>query len=261
MSVSKKKIRADELVLSMGHAETRSKAQALILAGLVFYKTPQDKDWKKILKAGEFLLPEIEIDTSRLGPKDVGRGAQKLREALKVWPQINVKNALCLDVGSSTGGFTQVLLENGATKVVALDVGTGQLHEKLKNDPRVISVEQQHVLRVEPELWTKIGTEPSFAVIVTDLSFISLTKIIPTVSQWLQPGGYWVLLIKPQFELEPKKVPKGIVRNDEYRAEAIQKVRVVLNNTKGLEWIGIADSPILGGDGNKEYLACVKSTS
>jgi 23S rRNA (cytidine1920-2'-O)/16S rRNA (cytidine1409-2'-O)-methyltransferase len=259
MSAGKNKVRADELLVKRGLAETRSKAQALILSGVVFVKGPADKDWKKISKAGDFLKDEVEFDASRLGPKDVGRGAQKLREAFRSWPQMKADGALCLDVGSSTGGFTQVLLEKGASRVVALDVGTGQLHEKLRNDARVISIEQQHVLKVEPSMWARHGIEPSFRVIVTDLSFISLTKIIPTVAAWLAPQGFWIVLIKPQFELEPKKVPKGVVRDEEHRLEAIQKVRAVLKEQKALEWVGIVDSPILGGDGNKEYLACVRS--
>ena len=250
-----RKARVDELVVERGFAESRNKAQALIMAGNIEFLVKGQ--WQKVDKAGHSLDVQTELRCLSLN-KDVGRGAQKLRGALQAWPDISASEKSALDVGASTGGFTQVLLEAGAMKVVALDVGTHQLHERLRDDPRVLSVEQQHVLQMNEAKWAELGTQPSFEIIVTDLSFISLTKIIPTVATWLAPGGDWILLVKPQFEVGPKKAPKGIVREDKYRQEALVEVRKCVENNTGLQWIDLIDSPITGMDGNKEYLLWLK---
>jgi 23S rRNA (cytidine1920-2'-O)/16S rRNA (cytidine1409-2'-O)-methyltransferase len=215
---SKEKKRVDELMLERGLVDTRSKAQSFIMQGAVEYLKAGESTWRLVEKAGLALRPsDVEL-RFRAGTQnqDVGRGAQKLRGALDQWTAINVQAALALDLGSSTGGFTQVLLERGATSVVAMDVGTHQLHEKLRADPRVVVMEQTHVLKVDEDFWQDKKATPPFDVIVTDLSFISLTKIIPHVTPWLKKSGHWILLIKPQFEVGPKKAPGGIVKDPRY---------------------------------------------
>jgi len=251
------KVRADQRVCDLGFAETRTKAQALIMAGQVLYRRFDQPlaDWTKIEKAGQqFFTGDVEIKLSGPVQADVGRGTLKLRGALDEWPKIVVQGARGLDVGSSTGGFTQVLLERGAVSVVAMDVGTHQLHERLRGDARVIVMEQTHVLKVDDALWASRGVEARFDVIVTDLSFISLTKIIPQVAPWLKGGASWVMLVKPQFEVGPKKAPGGIVKNPEYHQEAVDMVRRVVEDVGSLSWEAIVPSPIKGGDANTEYL-------
>jgi 23S rRNA (cytidine1920-2'-O)/16S rRNA (cytidine1409-2'-O)-methyltransferase len=262
-----KKKRADELLHDSKLTESRSKAQALIMAGSVEYsdspleasQSADDVKWLPVKKPGQLLPSTVRFKVEDATLQDVGRGAVKLRRALEHWSEIRAQGALALDVGASTGGFTQVLLAHGAAKVVALDVGTHQLHERLRKDERVISVEQQHVLRVDEALWERIGVRPHFDLIVTDLSFISLTKIIPTVSRWLKPQGSWVLLVKPQFEVGPQKAPGGIVRKEEFHNEAIAQVRSTVQQIENLEWVDLIPSPILGGDGNKEFLLWLKN--
>jgi 23S rRNA (cytidine1920-2'-O)/16S rRNA (cytidine1409-2'-O)-methyltransferase len=255
------KKRADEWAVERGLAESRSKAQALILAGEVLYRVPgRQEEWVLVPKPGHALPEECELKSKREGPIDVGRGAQKLRGALGAWPEIAqaAHGGLCLDIGASTGGFTQVLLEAGARRVMALDVGTHQLHERLRGDARVHSVEQQHVLKIDDAYWAASPVRPPFDVIVTDLSFISLTRVIPHAAAWLREGGHWVMLVKPQFELERRKVPKGVVKDPAHRAEAVANVRSVVESSAGLRWEDLRESPIEGGDGNKEFLAWIK---
>jgi 23S rRNA (cytidine1920-2'-O)/16S rRNA (cytidine1409-2'-O)-methyltransferase len=258
------KKRADEWAVERGLAETRSKAQALILAGELLYRVPgRQEEWVIVPKPGHGLPQECELKSKREGPVDVGRGAQKLRGAFMAWPEASAaaRDGQCLDIGSSTGGFTQVLLEAGARRVMALDVGTHQLHERLRSDPRVHSVEQQHVLKIDAAYWAASPLRPPFDVIVTDLSFISLDRVIPHAAPWLRPGGHWILLVKPQFELDRKKVPKGVVKDPAHRDEAVAKIRSVVESESGLLWEGLRESPIEGGDGNKEFLAWVTRQS
>jgi len=258
------KIRADELLLKLALVETRSKAQSFILQGWVEFRSIISKDllWRKVEKAGQALVEsETEIRlTEEALPKDVGRGAQKLRGAFAHWKQIPLQGLRGLDIGSSTGGFTQVLLEYGVSVVFAMDVGTHQLHERLRNDPRVIVFEQTHVLKVDEHFWKEKKIEASFDIIVTDVSFISLTKIIPHAAQWLKVKGSWVLLIKPQFEVGPQKAPQGIVREEKYRLEAVTMIRNVVEETKGLRWKEVIQSPLKGADGNVEFLAWIEKT-
>lgn len=253
-----KKMRADQLLVEQKKVESRTRAQALILAGCVEYLSP--KGWQKISKAGDQLLVETEIRIDDPNLKDVGRGAQKIRKAFEVWPELldKAKEATALDIGSSTGGFTQVLLEKGARLVVALDVGTHQLHEKLRNDTRVLSLEQTHVLKIDDEFFTSKNLEFPFAFLVMDVSFISSHKVIQHAHGWLAQGGYWVILVKPQFELEAKKLVRGIVKKPEYRIEALDAVIKLANDLGCFKVIGQCESPITGTDGNVEYLLCLK---
>lgn len=251
----KKKFRADDLVVRAGLCETKSRAQSLIMAGSVVFRVASlNKDWALVPKAGAQMVEETEFQVTTEENKYVGRGALKLKKALEHWGEIQVLGARGLDIGSSTGGFTQVLLEKGALSVVALDVGTHQLHEKLRQDPRVVSIEQQHVLKTDENFWRANQILCPFDILVTDLSFISLTRIIGHCAPWLVSGGSWVLLVKPQFELDSSKVPRGIVRSEQHQQEAIDKVLACINLSESLVVRELIESPILGGDGNKEFL-------
>jgi 23S rRNA (cytidine1920-2'-O)/16S rRNA (cytidine1409-2'-O)-methyltransferase len=257
------KIRADELVVKAGLAESRSKAQALIMAGEILLARTDasgNKTWEPVQKAGQAVVEDSELKLKHEGPQDVGRGALKLRGAFDQWPEVleRARGALGLDVGSSTGGFTQVLLEKGAARVVALDVGTHQLHERLRRDPRVLSLEQTHILKTEAADWKRHGVELPFGIVVMDVSFISVTRILGHVAPWMEPGAPWIVLVKPQFELDRSRVPKGIVREDSDRKEAIRRVRQACEETGLLTWCGLIESPIQGGDGNIEYLAYIR---
>jgi 23S rRNA (cytidine1920-2'-O)/16S rRNA (cytidine1409-2'-O)-methyltransferase len=257
------KIRADELVVRLGLVETRSRAQALIMAGEVLWArrdTKGDVSWEAVTKAGQSVSEDTELRLKHDGPRDVGRGAQKLRRAFEVWPELqeDAVGVLALDIGSSTGGFTQVLLENAVAQVIALDVGTHQLHERLRGDDRVLSLEQTHILKVESADWIKWNVTLPFRFVVTDVSFISVTRIFAHVAPWISPGAPWVVLVKPQFELDRTRVPKGIVRSEEDRQEAIRRVKAACEEGGLLTWCGLVESPIQGGDGNIEYLAYIR---
>jgi len=258
------KIRADELVVKLGLVESRSKAQALIMAGEILLARKDAKGetlWEALSKAGQSLPEDSEIRLKHEGPQDVGRGAQKLRKAFEEWPTLLKvsQGALAFDIGSSTGGFTQVLLEKGAARVVALDVGTHQLHERLRSDARVLSLEQTHVLKVETADWKlRWNIDLPFQFVVTDVSFISVTRILAHVAPWMAPEAPWIVLVKPQFELDRARVPRGIVREESDRQDAIKRVRIAVEETGLLTWCGLVESPIQGGDGNIEYLAYIR---
>jgi len=257
------KLRADELVVKRGLVESRSKAQALIMAGEILIARTDaagQVQWEAVLKAGQSVPENCELRLKHEGPQDVGRGALKLRRAFEVWPELlhDVAGALAFDIGSSTGGFTQVLLEKGASRVVALDVGTHQLHERLRSDPRVLSLEQTHVLKVTEADWLDWGVKLPFRIVVTDVSFISVTRIFAQVLPWMAPGSPWIVLVKPQFELDRSRVPRGIVREEQDRQEAIRRVKSACEECGLLTWRGLVESPIQGGDGNIEYLAYIR---
>ncbi|HVJ65983.1 MAG TPA: TlyA family RNA methyltransferase [Bdellovibrionota bacterium] len=257
MSVKASKVRADERLVHLALVESRNKAQALIMRGKVEYYDERAASWKAVEKAGQQISETAALRLVGEEDKYVGRGAYKLLQALESWPQIPSSGARCLDIGSSTGGFTQVLLERGATHVVALDVGTNQLHEKLRSHAGVLSLEKQHVLKMDEARWREVGIEPSFDIIVSDLSFISLTKIIPHAWAWLRDGGHWVMLVKPQFELEPSKVPRGIVKDPKHRKEALDKVVACILNCPLARVNASEDCRTQGAEGNTEYLLWV----
>lgn len=256
--MKKKRVRADEKVAQLEEIESRAKAQAVIMAGDAMFRISEDDTWKKIDKAGQQIPDSSQIQVKNRLHQDVGRGAQKLRSALDAFAEIKLDHKKVLDIGSSTGGFTQVCLQKRATQVVAIDVGTNQLHEKLRADARVVSIEKQHILLMSQERWFELNIEPIFEFICTDVSFISLTRIIPFAVDWLAPNGDWVMLIKPQFELEAKKVPKGVVKSEEYRKEAIAKIATSIQQQKCLKWMGLVESAVKGAEGNQEYLLWVK---
>jgi len=198
---------------------------------------------------------KIDIDTDiKIKGEDirwVSRGGIKLEKALKIW-NINLKKQTCLDVGASTGGFTDVLISSGAKKVYALDVGHGQLDEKLRNNPKVVNIEKTNARNINKNLIQELVD-----FICIDVSFISLTMVIPEVLKFLKPKGIIVALLKPQFELGKGGVDKsGIVKRKTQHELVIKKIEVLATNLN-LCIKGITESPILGKNGNKEFLVYI----
>ena len=237
------KIRADALAFEQGLAESREKAKSLIMAARILLP-----DGSPVPKPGHLYAPEIALSLAP-GKEYVSRGAYKLLTILDGF-QINVHGLACLDAGASTGGFTDCLLRAGARKVYAVDVGTNQLHEKLKADSRVVNLEGVNLRSAPLEL---IPEHVDF--LCGDVSFISLTHILPTCDRWLKPGGLAALLIKPQFELSPREVPKGVVKNPESRQKAVDKILAFCVNELDWEAGGVLPAQIRGPKGNQEYMA------
>jgi 23S rRNA (cytidine1920-2'-O)/16S rRNA (cytidine1409-2'-O)-methyltransferase len=236
------KTRLDRLLAARGLAESREKAQAIIIAGQVLVNG-QKQD-----KAGA-LVPE-DADIRILGEtlQYVSRGGLKLEAALREF-HVSVEGKTALDVGASTGGFTDCLLQRGAKKVYAIDVGYGQIAWKLRQDPRVVVIERQNIRAIEPSI---IPERADVAVI--DVSFISLEKVIPPTLTLLKADAELVALVKPQFEVGREQVGKGgIVRDEAARTAAVEKVRMTFE-TNALAVKAIIPSPITGQDGNVEYL-------
>ena len=240
------KERADALLMSRGICDSREQAKRLILAGEVMTGTTRvEKPSTKIDTGAELSILEK--------PKFVSRGGLKLEGALNEFG-INPSGMTCLDCGASTGGFTDCLLQGGAVKVHAIDVGTNQLVWKIRNDPRVIVKEKFNARYMTPE---DIGELVDLAV--TDVSFISLTKILPPLFSVLKPGGKIICLIKPQFELQRDDISKGgIVRDPALHQKAIDKIHNFVTQELKREWVSLTDSPITGTDGNKEFLALLQ---
>lgn len=236
----KKTMRADQLLVARGLFESRAKAQAAIEAGNV------SADGKVIRKVSEQVGEDAEIAATPAHPY-VSRGALKLEAALDHF-KIDPKGKICLDVGASTGGFTEVMLARGAVKVYAVDTGTDQLHPRIKSDPRVVSLEQTDIRKLED------AEIPDHArLIVIDVSFISLEHVIPKALQFAAPHAELVALIKPQFEAGREHVKKGIVRDAEVHMAVCQRVELLVGR-QGWRLRGTIPSPILGGDGNAEFL-------
>lgn len=248
----KKKIRADKLLVERGLCESREKAQALILAGKVSY-TLDEKTFIKIKKPSETIPIEAKLYVEEDLPY-VSRGGLKLEGALKVF-EIDPKGMVCLDIGASTGGFTHCLLLKGAKKVYALDVGKGQLHYKLRNDPRVIVMEEINARYLTKEMFPE-----SFDLITIDVSFISLKKILPVIPPLLKEEGLVLALIKPQFEVGPREVKKGVVKDTRLHFRVVQEIWAFAEEL-GFKPLGVAESPILGAKGNKEFFICLKKVS
>ncbi len=242
-------LRLDQALVARGLCDSRQQAQRLILAGEVKAGTVV------LTKASTKVSPD-DVLTLKEKPRFVSRGGLKLEGAL-VHFGIDVTGLTCLDVGASTGGFTDCLLQRGAEKVHAFDVGTNQIVYKLRVDPRVRVQENFNCRTLTPEV---VGELVDLAVM--DLSFISLTLVLPAVFTCLKPGtGALVCLIKPQFELSPEKIGKGgIVRDPADHQVAVEKIRAFIAGHEGVEWAGLTDSPITGTDGNQEFLAWIKKT-
>ncbi len=237
-----KKERLDVYLVENGLVQSREKAKAIIMTGNVFVNGQRED------KAGTKIPVDAEVVVKNNKNKYVSRGGFKLEKAMEVFP-ITPKSKVCMDVGSSTGGFTDCMLQNGAGKVYAIDVGRGQLDWGLRQDERVVSMEKTNIRYVTPE---DIGEKVDFASI--DVSFISLTKVLGPVSNILEDGADLVCLIKPQFEAGRENVgKKGVVRDIAVHREVIQKV-TAFSKTVGLKPLALSFSPIKGPEGNIEYL-------
>jgi 23S rRNA (cytidine1920-2'-O)/16S rRNA (cytidine1409-2'-O)-methyltransferase len=235
------KTRADLLLVARGLFESRAKARAAIEAGGVL------ADGRAVAKASELLADDAVLDATPAHPW-VGRGALKLEHALAAWP-VRVEGAVVLDVGASTGGFTEVCLAAGAARVYAVDVGRGQIHASLADHPRVTVLEG---LDARSLTAAEIPRVPQ--LIVCDVSFIGLAKVLPAALALAAPGADLIALVKPQFEVGPERVGKGgLVRDEAARAGALVGVKAFLE-TAGWAVQATTDSPIAGGDGAREYL-------
>ncbi len=242
------KFRLDVLLTDKGYVTGRDKAKALIMAGKVFV------DGEKITKAGEQIEETAEIEVRAPMLKYVSRGGLKLEKAISSFP-INIEGKVCMDIGASTGGFTDCMLMSGAVRVYAIDVGYGQLAWKLRTDERVVNLERTNVRYLtEKEVPEKVG------FISVDVSFISLSLVLPVVKEFLSEEGSAVCLIKPQFEAGKDKVgKKGVVREKSVHTEVIKKV---VSKARELGFIigGLDYSPVKGPEGNIEYLIYLKTS-
>jgi 23S rRNA (cytidine1920-2'-O)/16S rRNA (cytidine1409-2'-O)-methyltransferase len=237
------KVRVDVALVERGLAESRAKAQALILAGLVYSGT------RRIDKAGDLLPAEAPLSVKGQDHPWVSRGGLKLVRGLDEFG-IDPTGLVALDVGASTGGFTDVLLSRGAAKVYAVDVGHGQLAWKLRQDPRVVVLEKTNARHL-----TRAEIADPIDLVVCDASFIGLEVVLPGPMALTVPGARLVALIKPQFEVGKGRVGKGgVVREPELHAEVCERIRDWLDGLSGWRVLGIAESPITGPEGNKEFL-------
>ena len=239
-------MRADQLLLERGLATSRSQAQRLIAAGVRWFDGEQ---WRPVTKNGNELPDTAQIELlDAAEARYVSRGGLKLEGALKS-AGLPVQGLHCLDVGQSTGGFTDCLLQHGAQHVVGVDVGHGQLHDNLRQDARVTAVESVNARELTAE---HVGDEP-FDLVTGDLSFISLTLVLPALVPLMKPGAGLLMLVKPQFELQPPQIGKGgIVKDAAFYPVVEQRIRdaCLSLNLQVVNWF---DSPIEGGDGNREF--------
>lgn len=240
-----KKVRLDELLVEQGLADSRSQAKALVLAGKVRIGT------ERVDKPGRTVPADSDLQVEQ-PPRFVSRGGEKLEGFLEQF-NIQVEGLRILDVGASTGGFTDCCLQRGAIEATCVDVGRAQMHNRLIQDPRVTNLEKTNARHLQP------GDLPhdDYPIIVMDLSFISLTKVLPAVWNFLAPDGTLIALVKPQFEAEKHEVDlgKGIIRDPAVHTRVLAQVETfALENLPGATVIGKIDSPIKGTDGNKEFL-------
>ena len=236
------KERLDKILVDKGLVQSRERARALIMAGKVMVKG------KKVDKAGEMVLADADIVLVGEDIPYVSRGGLKLEKALDEF-NIDVTGKVAMDVGASTGGFTDCLLQRGARKVYAVDVGYGQLDLKLRNDPRVVNIERQNIRYLERGVITEY-----IDIVTIDSSFISLVKIIPKALEFIGECGALIALIKPQFEVGKGEVGKGGVVRDEAKHKAVVENIKGFCTDSGLSVIGVVESPILGPKGNREFL-------
>ena len=240
--------RADVLLVERGLVESREEAQALIMAGAVVAPTGP------VQKAGTFLNPETPLEVRQRLPY-VSRGGIKLAHALDTWTVeygIELDGIAALDVGASTGGFTDCLLQRGVSRVYAVDVGYGQLHYRLRSDARVVCMEKVNVRY-------PFNLPESLDLLVMDVSFISLTMALPEPLVWLKDGGYAIVLIKPQFEARRGEVGKGgVIRDDALRADILARVQDWLVARHDVDLLDTIGSPITGDAGNREFLALLR---
>lgn len=238
-----KKLRLDLLLVERGLAESRAKAKALVMAGVVF------SNERRLDKAGESFPEDTPLEVRDRGHPWVSRGGLKLEHALHEFG-IDIDGRIALDIGASTGGFTDVLLDRGAAKVYAVDVGHGQLAWKLRCDERVIVRERTNARELSQEL-----IPDSIDIIVCDTSFIGLETVLPASLSLAAPGAYLIALIKPQFEVGKGRVGKGgVVRDTALHEEVCDRIHDWLSSLPGWSVVGLTESPILGPKGNREFL-------
>ncbi len=244
--MSSKKTRLDQIIVSNRLAPSRQRAQALIMAGKVFVNN------QPVTKAGALVSMDSEIVLKEPSAPYVSRGGLKLEKALQTLP-VAINGFVCLDVGASTGGFTDCLLKHGASRVFAVDVGYGQLSWKLRQDPRVVVIERTNIRTMPGEALSQ-----PVDLITIDVSFISLKIVIPSVLKFMKKDAWILALIKPQFEVGKGKVGKGgVVRDPALHAEVIQDCSNFFTQT-GLACKFVIPSPILGPKGNKEFIIALK---
>ena len=242
------KERLDVLLVSKGFFDSREKAKRAIMAGLVFIGQ------ERYDKAGTMVPEDADIHVKGDTCPYVSRGGLKLEKSIKTW-DLDLEGNVCMDIGSSTGGFTDCMLQNGASKVYALDVGTNQLAYSLRVDPRVVVMEKTNIRDLDTDSFEKLD------FISIDVSFISLNLVLPVASRLLKEGGQMVALVKPQFEAGREKVGKGgIVRDKSVHREVVENVVKYAENAD-LRPCGLSYSPITGAKGNIEYLLYMKKTS
>ncbi len=240
------KTRLDVLLVERGVFESRERAQRAIMAGMV------NVDGRLADKAGSRVDPDVRLDVKAV-ERYVGRGGFKMEGALREFG-LNPEGWLCLDVGASTGGFTDCLLQHGASRVYAIDVGHSQLDWKIRSDPRVVPLE-----RVNCRYLSEKEVPETVDFLVVDVSFISLTMVLAPSFARVRPGGMAVVLIKPQFELRKEEVGRGgVVREPELHRKAVARVHDWVGSQTDLRWAGLIESPIRGGDGNVEFLAWIR---
>jgi 23S rRNA (cytidine1920-2'-O)/16S rRNA (cytidine1409-2'-O)-methyltransferase len=241
--VAKEKIRLDHLLVDKGLAENRTRAQALIMAGLVFSGD------KKLDKAGTKVSIETELRVKGKDHPWVSRGGLKLEKGLKE-SELDITGMICMDVGASTGGFSDVMLTNGASKVYAVDVGYGQLAHKIRNHENVVVLERMNARNLTDE-----HIKDEIDLIVCDASFISLKKVLETPLKFVKNKAYLIALIKPQFEVGKGKVGKGgVVRDTSLHIKVCEEIHTWLSEKDGWQVKSIVQSPIKGPEGNVEFL-------
>ncbi len=241
------KKRLDVLLTELNPELTRSKAQTIIMSGVVYVNN------QKETKAGSMFPEDAVVEVRGETLRYVSRGGLKLEKAMECFP-VSPSGKICMDIGSSTGGFTDCMLQNGAVKVYSVDVGKGLLHYKLRNDPRVVVMEKTNIRYLKP---AEVPEKINFASV--DVSFISLTLILPAALELLDEHKEMVMLIKPQFEAGREKVgKKGVVRDPAVHEEVIEKIYDFVNS-QGLKIHGLDFSPVKGPEGNIEYLIYINA--
>ncbi len=250
-------MRIDLLLVERGLAPTRSAAQRLIEAGAVRWRAHALAPWQAPRKSGDDLLAQCEVEvTNHDELRWVSRAGLKLEGALK-HSGLTAQGAWCLDVGQSTGGFTEVLLAQGARHVVGVDVGHGQLHARLRADPRVTCFEGVNARGLDAMDWAALG-HPRFTLVVADLSFISLTLVLPALAPRMQQDA--LLLVKPQFELQPHQIGKGGLVTDASLHKVVRQRIEAACREAALPVVDYFQSPITGGDGNQEFFVQLRRT-
>ena len=240
------KIRLDRLVMARHLAPSRHQAEAAIRAGEVYV------EGRRLEKPGLLVAAEAVVERRARRPVFVSRGGTKLAAAIDAFG-VDPTGRVVLDVGASTGGFTDCILQRGARRVYAVDVGRGQLHWRLRQDPRVVSLEGRHAARLRP------GDLPEVADLATvDCSFISVLKVLPAIQQLVRPGGLLLVLVKPQFEAGPKAAPRGVVRDPAVHEAVLRRV-VEQAVGLGLAPEGVVASPLLGPAGNREFFVALRN--